>query len=134
MRRVLPAIVLLTAFIAVAAAAQEEDDYTNWMKEVDHANGNLQKELKAKTGDPAADDAKKLAEIFGQVEQFWQKRNADDAVKFAADDAAAYKQVADLAAAGKFDEASAAVKSAQANCSGCHKAHRASSLHGWKIK
>ena len=75
-----------------------------------------------------------MADLFGQMEQFWQKRNADDAVKFAADDAAAYKQVANLAAAGIFDEASAAAKSAQANCSGCHKAHRAASLHGWKIK
>jgi len=133
MRRILPAIVLLTALTAVAAA-QEEDDYTNWMKQVDHANGSLQKELKSKTGDAAADDAKKMADLFGQIGAFWQKRDADDAVKFAADDAAAYKQVADLAAAGRFDEASATVKSAQANCSGCHKAHRAMSVHGWKIK
>ncbi len=104
------------------------------MKQVDHANGSLQKELKAKTGDAAADDANKMADLFGQIEQFWQKRNADDAVKFAVDNVAAFKQVGELASAGKFDEASAAAKSAQANCSGCHKAHRAASMHGWKMK
>lgn len=134
MKRILPAVLLLVAVMAVAAAAQEDADYTDWMKQIDKANGSLQKDLKAKTGDAAADDANKLAGLFGQVEQFWQKRNTDDAVKFAADDADGFKQVAGLAAAGKFDEASDAVKSAQANCSGCHKAHRAASLHGWKIK
>lgn len=133
MKRVLLVIVLVATLVAVARA-QEEADYKNWMKQVNDANGSLRKELKAKTGDAASDDASKLAGILGQVGQFWQTRNADDAVKFAADAASGFKQVADFASAGKFDEASAVLKSTQANCSGCHKAHRAVSLHGWKIK
>jgi hypothetical protein len=135
MKRVLPMIMLiLAALIAVAAAAQEDADYTSWMKQVDDANGSLRKELKAKAGDVATDDAGKLAGLFDQVGQFWKNRNADDAVKFAADAASGFKQVAGFASAGKFDEASAVLKSTQADCSGCHKAHRAVTLHGWKMK
>jgi hypothetical protein len=46
-----------------------------------------------------------------------------------------FKEVAQLAAAGKFDEASAALMKTQANCGGCHMAHREKAADGsWKIK
>jgi cytochrome c556 len=131
MKRFLPVVMLLVALMTVATRAQDDADYTNWMKQVNDANGSLRKELKAKAGDDAADDASKLA---GQVGQFWQKRNADDAAKFAVDAESGFKQVAGFASTGKFDEASAVLKSTQADCSGCHKAHRAVTLHGWKMK
>ena len=74
--------------------------------------------------DAAAADAKTLADNFGHVRDYWQQKNVADAVKFAADAQSGFKSVADLAAAGKFDDASNALKTAQMNCAGCHMAHR----------
>ena len=86
-------------------------------------------------GDAVAADAKKLEGNFGEVRAFWEKRNASDAVKFATDAQAGFKQVGELAAAGKFDEAGDALKNAQANCGGCHTAHRERGADGeWMIK
>jgi hypothetical protein len=135
MKRVLPVIVIaLSVALVIAARAQDNADYTNWMKQAEKANGSLRKELDAKEGDVAAADASKLAGIFDQVGQFWQNHNADDAVKFSTDAASSFRQASALASAAKFDEASVVLKSTQANCAGCHKAHRSFTLHGWKIK
>jgi cytochrome c556 len=111
--------------LSSAIWAQEAADYQAWMKDVAATNGQLGKDLAAKTGDAAAADAKKLAGIFAQVHTYWQKKGVDDATKFAADAQAGFTNVADLAAGGKFDDASAAVKTTAANCGGCHAAHRA---------
>jgi hypothetical protein len=122
-------VIVLAACLSGAAWAQDAD-YSGWMKAVSASNTALGKDLAAKTGDAAAADANKLADLFGQVHDYWQKKGTDDAVKFAADAQAGFKQIADLAAAGKFDDASAAAKTASANCAGCHTAHRARAADG----
>jgi hypothetical protein len=125
MKRILLVIAVVTCLGVVAASAQELADYQKFMRGVNANNGALGKDLTAKSADASATDAKNLVEIFGQVHDFWQKKGGnDDAVKFAADAQAGFKQVADLAAAGKFDEAAAAQKTTAANCAGCHMAHR----------
>ena len=134
MKRILPFVVCLVCLTAVAWA-QDESDYQKWMKTVGPTVASLNKNLAAKSGDAAAADAKTLAGIFDQVHGYWQKKSVDDAVKFAADAQSGFKQVGDLAAAGKFDEASAAVKTTQANCAGCHMAHREKEADGsFKMK
>lgn len=128
------AMLSLAALVPVAVRAQSDDDYKAWMKQVEKTNGSLRKELKGKMGDAAAADANKLAETFAQVGQFWQKRNTGDAVQLSADSTTGFKQVAGLASSGKFEEASAALKSNDANCSACHKLHRVITIHGSEIK
>jgi mono/diheme cytochrome c family protein len=81
--------------------------------------GNLRKNLEAKIGDAASADAKKLQEVFGQVYEFWHKKNVDDAAKFAMN-----ARDGEQASAGKFDEASVTLKATSANCGGCHSARR----------
>jgi hypothetical protein len=134
MNRILLCTVCLAA-IAVTTFAQDEADYQKWMKTIGSTSGSLRKNLDAKNGEAAASDAKKLQEVFGQLHGFWQKKNADDAVKLASDGSAAYGEVATEAAAGKFDEASAALKKGSATCGGCHMAHREKAADGsWKLK
>jgi cytochrome c556 len=125
-------ILFVIAFVAClsGAAWAQDADYSGWMKAVAATNGALGKDLAAKSGDAAAADAKKLADLFGQVHDYWQKKGTDDAVKFAADAQSGFKQVADLAAAGKIDDANAAVKTTAANCAGCHMAHRERAADG----
>jgi mono/diheme cytochrome c family protein len=117
MKHILLSAVCLTALV-VAVLAQEAD-YQEWMKTVGATSGNLRKNLEAKIGDAASADAKKLQEVFGQVYEFWHKKNVDDAAKFAMN-----ARDGEQASAGKFDESSVTLKATSANCGGCHSARR----------
>jgi hypothetical protein len=121
--------------VSVAVWAQEDADYQSLMKSNGATVASLRKNLDAKAGDAAAADAKTLQDNFGKVSAYWQKKNVSDAMKFAADAQNGFKNVAQLAAAGKFDEAADATKMAQTNCAGCHMAHREKAPDGsWKMK
>ena len=133
MKHVLLSTVCLAA-LAVTALAQDEMDFQKLMKTVGATSGSLRKNLEAKNGDAASADAKKLQEVFGQVHDFWQKKNTDDAMKFAMNARDGYREIAEEASAGKFDEASATLKKTSANCGGCHAAHREKGADGFKIK
>jgi hypothetical protein len=115
-------------------AAQDDADYQGWMKSVGATVGSLRKNLEAKNGDAASADAKKLQEIFGHVHDYWLKKNVSDATKFASDAGEGFGTLADQAAAGKFADASATLKTTSANCGGCHAAHREKTADGFKIK
>ena len=98
-------------------------------------SGSLRKNLDAKNGEAAASEAKKLEEAFDQVHGYWHKKNTEDAMKFAMDARDGFKEVAQQASAGKFDEATTSLKKASANCAACHAAHRERAADGsWKMK
>jgi cytochrome c556 len=123
------------AALGVTMAAQDNAEYQGWMKSVGATSGSLRKNLEAKNADAAAADAKKLQEIFGHVHGYWNDKHVEDAMKFAMAAGAGFGEVAELAQAGKFDDASATLKTTSANCGGCHTAHREKSADGtWKIK
>jgi mono/diheme cytochrome c family protein len=128
-------LALCALLLAGIATAQSDADYQAWMKSTAGATGSLNKDLTAKSGDAAAMDAKTLSDNMTKVAAYWQAKNVSDAVKFAQDAKAGFSQVGDLAAAGKFDDAAAAMKTAQGNCGGCHTAHRDRQPDGtFKIK
>lgn len=130
-------VVLVGCLLLLSAAlwAQDDAQYQTWMKSNGATVASLRKNLDAKASDAAAADAKTLEENFGHVYDYWQKKNVSDAMKFAKDGQDGFKDVADLAAAGKFDEAAASLKMTQANCAGCHMAHREKAPDGsWKMK
>jgi cytochrome c556 len=128
-------LAIVTALVVVGALAQSESDYQAWMKSNPVNMGNLNKNIAAKDGAAAAADAQKLEATFKQVEDFWKKRGgADDAVNFAMKAQMAAAAVAKDALGGNFDQAAADVKSLQANCGGCHMAHREGAAGSFKIK
>ena len=121
--------------LSLAVWAQDDAEYQSWMKSNNANVASLRMNLAAKSGDAAAADAKKLQDTFTQVHAYWQKKSVSDATQFAMDAENGFKEVGQLAAAGKFDEASAALMKTQANCGGCHMAHREKAADGsWKIK
>jgi hypothetical protein len=121
--------------LCLAVWAQDDPEYQSWMKSNNANVASLRMNLAAKSGDAAAADAKKLQDTFAQVNAYWQKKNVSDATQFAMDAENGFKEVGQLAAGGKFDEASAALMKTQANCGGCHMAHREKAADGsWKIK
>ena len=126
---------IIALLVAGIGLAQSESDYQNWMKSNPVNVGSLNKNIAAKDGAAAAADAQKVEATFKQVEEFWKKRGgADDAVNFAMKAQTAAAAIAKDAAAGNFDQASADVKSLQANCGGCHMAHREGAAGSFKIK
>jgi cytochrome c556 len=128
-------VAVFTAIVVVGALAQSESDYQGWMKSNGATMGSLNKNIAAKNAAGAAADAEKLEATFKQVEEFWKKRSgADDAVNFAMKAQMAAASIVKDASAGNFDQAAADVKSLQANCGGCHMAHREGTPGSFKIK
>jgi hypothetical protein len=60
--------------------AEEDPAYKQLMKNVGATFGSLGKNVQAKNGEAAAEDAKKLAGLFKEVEAFWTKSNTADAI------------------------------------------------------
>ena len=114
-------LIIVPALLVVGALAQSDSDYHSWMKSNPVNLASLNKNIAAKDSAAAASDAQKLEATFKQVEDFWKKRGgADDAVNFAMKAQTAAAAIAKDASAGNFDEATADVKSLQANCGACH--------------
>ena len=122
--------------IVLAASAQDDEaEFVQWMKATGTTAGSLRKNLEAKNGDAAAADARKLHGVFASVHGFYEKKKVTGATKFAVDSVAGFKEVEQMATAGKFEEASAALKKAMANCAGCHKDYREKAADGtYKFK
>lgn len=134
MKRTLLFLACITA-LGLSALAQDDATYQGWMKTVGATGGSLRKNLEAKNGDAAAADAKKLQGVFEQVHSYWEKKSVEDAAKLSMTASTAYGEVAQDASAGKFEDASEALKKASATCGACHSAHREKAADGsWKIK
>src|SRR5437879_7862319 len=128
---------LLAAAVVVWAQAEKTDfaEYQGWMKSNAATVAELSKNLTAKDGAPAHTGVRKLQENLAMVMAYWQSRNTNDGVRFALDATYGLAQVDVLIAQHKFDEAAAALKTAQASCGSCHMAHRDKAPDGsFKIK
>jgi cytochrome c556 len=110
--------------VAVMAGEKAPDTYVKNMKETNAAAQSLRKDVEAKNYEAVAKDAATLKTLFSSTEEFWAKRNADDAIAAAK---AGSKAAGDLetAAKAKNDAGVAdAAKAVQATCKTCHDAHR----------
>jgi cytochrome c556 len=133
-----PRILIVLAVSALLSAAflraQSDSDYQGWMKTVGATTGSLQKNVAAKDAAATGADAQTLLDTFKQVEMFWDKRGAADAVNFAKLAQTVLTTVSKDAAGGNMDQAATDTNSLAAACGGCHTAHRQKTLTGFKIK
>ena len=135
MKAALGLMMMCTLLLGAAVWAQTMDEYSGWMKSNATGVADLNKNLAAKAGDAAVMDTKMLQENMAKVLIYWQRKDISDGVRFAQDTEYGFRDVGLLASQGKFDEASAALKKTQANCAGCHMAHREKAPDGsFKIK
>jgi cytochrome c556 len=110
--------------MAVMASEKPPESYVKNMKDTNAANSSVRKNVEAKDYEAVAKDAATLKSLFSTTEEFWTKRNADDAVTAAK---AAVKSATDLETAAKAKDAAAvadAAKAVNATCKTCHDAHR----------
>ena len=126
----------LTLVLSAGLFAQDDEtQFKDWMKTTGATAGSLRKNLEAKNAEGAAADAKKLQEVFTQVHDFWNKKKIENATKFSSTAQEGFREVGQLASAGKFEEAAATLKTTMGTCGGCHNAYREKAADGsWKIK
>lgn len=123
-------VLLCMLTLGMALAAQSDKvgndfaEYQGWMKSNAATAADLNQRLTAKDGAAAHTDVRKLQENLAMVMAYWQSRNVQDGVRFSLDGTYGLAQVDVLISQNKFDEAAAALKTAQASCAGCHKVHR----------
>ena len=123
---------MLLAGAVMWAQADKNDfpEYQGWMKSNAATVAELNRNLTAKDGDASHTNVRKLQENLAMVMAYWQARNVPDAVRFALDGTYGLAQVDVLINQGKFDDAAAALKTAQGACAGCHMAHRDKAADG----
>ena len=110
--------------VAVAASEKAPDTYVKNMKETNAAAQSLRKSVEAKDYDAIAKDAATLKGLFASTEEFWTKRNTEDAVTVAK---SGVKAATDLETAAKAKNESGvadAAKAVNGTCKSCHDAHR----------
>jgi cytochrome c556 len=109
---------------ALMASEKAPDTYVRNMKDTNAANNSIRKAVEAKDYDTVAKEAATLKTLFSSTEEFWAKRNTEDAVTSAK---AAGKAAGDLETAAKAKNAEGvadAAKAVNAQCKTCHDAHR----------
>jgi cytochrome c556 len=135
MKRTVVTLCCLGAALAIGAYAQDQAEFSAWMKTTGGTIGKLRKEIDAKAYSAVATDAATLQEVFKHVEDYFAKTNTDDAVKMAQASRSASKKLADAAAMSDADATAASLKALQGSCGGCHMAHREKLPEGgYKIK
>lgn len=109
---------------AMTLSAEDNPQFTGWMKTTGAAMGDLRK-LDPKTGDKAVKAAEDLKVVFDSLIGFWTKRGgADDAVKISEEGKAAAALLATAAGSGDAAKAADAFKTLGGTCKSCHDAHR----------
>src|SRR5689334_22726654 len=98
MRKVLITLGALLG-LGLVSFAQDEADLQKWMKSTGGEFSALRK-IESKTGPDAAASAEKIAVVYDQMKEFWEKRHVDDAVKMSTDGKAAALELASAAKAG----------------------------------
>jgi hypothetical protein len=124
---------MLASVAVLALLAQNDSDYQGWMKQIVASNGKLTKGIAAKDASSAA-EATMLESVFKQVESFWSKKGASDAVAFAKQAHMAAAAAGKAINEGDFDKAAAEGKNIAATCGGCHAAHRGGEKGAFIIK
>jgi hypothetical protein len=116
---------LLVALLALATA--EAADYTarhkQSMDQSQEWKDDLKDALDAKAGAKAAELARKLAKSGAQETAYGKRAGQEDALKLAADNLEASRQVELAAKAGQFEQANQAYGRLEATCRACHDLH-----------
>jgi hypothetical protein len=116
---------ILLALVAVALAAQtefqDEAEYREEMREIDHAFTSLSEHRGVRTGPELEREAARLAALFTDVEEFWKARGNEEAASFAAMAKDGAEEAGTAARDGDDDSFDAAVEIIAASCEGCHK-------------
>jgi hypothetical protein len=110
--------------IGVTASEKPSDEYVKSMKDTNVAAQSLRKDVEAKDYGAIAKDAATLKALFAGTEEFWTKRNAEDAVAAAKAGGKAATDLETAAKARNEEGIAASAKAVNGVCKTCLDAHR----------
>ena len=123
------------SLVAMAVFAQDDRPFSQVMKEIGGATGQVKKAFESGAKEEVASGGEKLQSLFKEVEVFFTKRAAADAIESAKSAQAAAKELNSEAVSGTKHGAEAAFAKISGSCKGCHDAHREKLPEGgYKIK
>ncbi len=123
--RLLIATALLT-LATVALPAEDELDI-DLMQSIEDTNRSLASNIAVKAGPPAVADAHALNEMFGHVEDFYQRKgDAPDAVELARKSRALAQRIQAQLAAPDFEAATDTATQLSRTCKTCHSFYKKS--------
>lgn len=102
----------------------EETAFDAVMKQVNPTFTELRRVADAKDAGATQKQAEVLADLFTKTEGFFAGRKTADAQGWAKEGVTLVRSIATAAAAGKWDEVTAAAGKVQPLCTQCHTAHR----------
>ena len=107
--------------VSTALAAHSILDFDGWMQRIDDGSQDLQRHIAGRQRDEAADAARELEQLYGQMEEYFGKRaDSADAVRIAREGKQLASQVQKDLAARRFDAAKARAIEIAHGCRGCH--------------
>jgi hypothetical protein len=119
---------LLSCWLGVASAAFVPLDLGDFdddlMRDMDNAAKDLEPVLGAGNGAAAKEDAEVLAHGFKWTEDYFDKKQVPDAVKFAKDSSRDLDQVVSLLEKKDFPAAAAAARDMTKACRTCHDVYK----------
>lgn len=122
MRGISAAGLFLVAVLPVSG--QEPVPYSEWMKSIGGSMAALRRSVEASRPETVAFEAGKLEAAFAKVREFWQKRDAADAVRFSRQAETASAALSKKASEGKLETAAGDLEALAASCGNCHNVHR----------
>jgi cytochrome c556 len=122
---------LLALCVTTAVSAQDEKAHHQSMEVAGGSMKVLQEAVKTGDGATVAKEAKKIAEAFPGVVDFWTAKKSEVGMKSSKDSVAALKALADAGAAGADAQTlQARMKEVGATCRTCHTQHREKNAEG----
>ena len=134
MKRIILFATLLLSLCGLLVA-DDLAEFQPLMKKAAGACGALGKALEAGDASGVQTSSQAVAEHFGTMAGWWEKKGVSDAHGFASDVAAKADAINGMAGKGDLDGAKAQFGMLRGNCKSCHVAHRAKADDGsWQIK
>ena len=117
------AAVLLSGVGLSRAASQLE--FGRWMRTIDQRSVSVQRHLAAREADAARADARELAELYAQMERFFEHdRPTTDAAQMSRDGRRQADTIHVLLDAGDFDAAAGQARALARACNDCHDPYK----------
>ncbi len=114
------AAVLLSGGVLANQAVVDEDS----MQLMDDRNKSLSSNIALKDATSAKEDARALAEMFADVEQYFVQKGKNDAVDWSKQSRELSAEITRYVAANDFDHASQSAAALSKNCKACHRIYK----------
>ena len=125
----------LLATAALPLFGEDGRAFSQVMKDIQGASAQVKKGFESGAKDDVASGGEKLHTLYKEVEVFWAKRGAADAIESTKTGIDAAKAITSEANTGSKEGAQTAFSKLNGTCKSCHEAHREKLSDGtYKIK